>query len=454
MSAANYDESLERLLVHEGGYSNHPSDPGGPTNFGITIHDYRKYVNPSATAADVRSMPIEAAKRIYREKYWNVQRCDELAGGVDYAVFDYGVNSGVGRSGKVLRRLLGLPDDTGAVTDVVIAAVRRRDARQLVAAICDERLAFLQRLSTWPVLGNGWGRRVREVRAAALTMADGGAPVTASKPAGNDLASRIIAAMEAKGYRVDKGPGEVNIIYVEGMNPDGSVNDNKPNVFNDLRTVIRFENGQPKIVGAWEGTTEPGRRWTENPMNSGGAARIAFGQYRAWQLGMHHDHEALVQTGGQVTVCRDLNKDYSRAGDRLDTGWFGINQHWGYDLPKQDLGGSSAGCLVGRSKAGHRQFMAIVKSDPRFIRDDGFRFRAAVLPAADVVAAKVPVPGKGQQPPMSNAQKVGLGAGIVAALATGAHWLGEHWLITGGVLAVGLLVLIVCSGTRGASSGE
>ena len=80
MAAANYDESLERLLVHEGGYSNHPSDPGGPTNFGITIHDYRKYLNTNAGAADVRSMPVETAKRIYREKYWNVQRCDELAG--------------------------------------------------------------------------------------------------------------------------------------------------------------------------------------------------------------------------------------------------------------------------------------------------------------------------------------------------------------------------------------
>jgi lysozyme family protein len=299
MAAANYDEALERLLVHEGGYSNHPSDPGGPTNFGITIHDYRKYLNTNAGAADVRSMPVETAKRIYREKYWNVQRCDDLAGGVDYAVFDYGVNSGIGRSGKVLRRLLGLSDDTGAVTDEVIAAVRRSNPKVLVAAICDERLAFLQRLSTWPVFGTGWGRRVREVRAAALAMADGNA-AAATRPAGDDLAARIIAAMEARGHRVDKGPGELNIVYVEGMNPDGSVNDNKPNVFNDLRTVIRFDSGVPRIVGAWEGTTEPSRRWTVNPMNPGGAARIAFGQYRAWQLGTHHDHEALVQTGGAV----------------------------------------------------------------------------------------------------------------------------------------------------------
>jgi lysozyme family protein len=171
MAASSYDEALRRLLVHEGGYSNHPSDPGGPTNWGITIHDYRKYVKPNATAADVRGMPVEVAKRIYRSKYWNAMRCDELPAGVDYAVFDYGVNSGIGRAGKVLRRLVGLAGNSGAVTDEVIAAVRRRQPRPLVEAICDERLAFLRRLRTWPVFGNGWGRRVREVRAAALVMA-------------------------------------------------------------------------------------------------------------------------------------------------------------------------------------------------------------------------------------------------------------------------------------------
>jgi hypothetical protein len=269
---------------------------------------------------------------------------------------------------------------------------------------------------------------------------------------GDDLAARIIAAMEARGHRVDKGPGELNIVYVEGMNPDGSVNDNKPNVFNDLRAVIRFDNGRPRIVGAWEGTTEPGRRWTVNPMNPGGAARIAFGQYRAWQLGTHHDHEALVQTGGAVTVCRDLNKDFSRVGDKLDSGFFGINQHWGYDLPKGDLGSSSAGCLVGRSKDGHRKFMAIVKSDPRFIGDDRYAFWTAVLPAADVVNARVP--GKGQQSTASAGKELGLGAAVVAMLAAGAHWLGEHWLLTGGVAVAGLLILLAWSVHHGKGGAE
>jgi lysozyme family protein len=188
MAKSNYDECLRRVLRHEGGYTNHPSDPGGPTNFGITIHDYRKYVKPDATAADVRTMRLDEARRIYRTKYWDALRCNRLPPGLDYAVFDYGVNSGVGRSGKVLRRVLRLSDKSHAVTDGVIAAMKEHTTADLVAAICDERIAFLRRLKTWPVFGAGWGRRVAEVRAAALAMARRGpqspAPETSSSGTG------------------------------------------------------------------------------------------------------------------------------------------------------------------------------------------------------------------------------------------------------------------------------
>lgn len=170
MARSTYEAALARLLAHEGGYTNHPSDPGGPTNFGITIADYRRYVKSDATAADVKTMTIDQAKAIYRTKYWDAQRCDELPAGVDYAVFDYGVNSGIGRSGKVLRRVLGLADNASMVSDAVIAAAAARDSKQIVSAICDERLRFLQSLKTWNVFGKGWGRRVAEVRAAALAM--------------------------------------------------------------------------------------------------------------------------------------------------------------------------------------------------------------------------------------------------------------------------------------------
>src|SRR5438067_1433767 len=116
MAAWTYDESLRRLLADEGGYTNDPQDPGGPTNFGITIFDYRKYLNANGTADDVRNMKKADAQKIYREKYWNALNCDLLPAGVDYVTFDYGVNSGAGRAGKVLRRVLDLPDNDWHVT--------------------------------------------------------------------------------------------------------------------------------------------------------------------------------------------------------------------------------------------------------------------------------------------------------------------------------------------------
>ncbi len=202
MAASSYDEALRRLLVHEGGYSNHPSDPGGPTNFGITIFDYRKYTMPDAAAADMRAMKVDEAKAIYRAKYWDAQRCGELPAGVDFAIFDYGVNSGIGRSGKVLRRLLGLSDASSVVNDEVVRAARAADARRLIVDICDERLRFLHALKTWPVFGAGWGRRVAEVKAAALAMAAGAAR---SEPAAANAPGRGVVPLEKTAQRGTAG---------------------------------------------------------------------------------------------------------------------------------------------------------------------------------------------------------------------------------------------------------
>jgi lysozyme family protein len=179
MSADCYDEAISRVLKSEGGYVNHPSDPGGPTNFGVTIADYRRYVKANATAADIRAMKVDEAKAIYRSKYWGAMRGDDLPAGVDYCIFDYAVNSGSGRVPKVLQRALGI-SVTGRMDDATIAAARGREARALIQSICDERLSFLQGLKTWPVFGKGWGKRVGEVRLAALALADktaGRAPI-------------------------------------------------------------------------------------------------------------------------------------------------------------------------------------------------------------------------------------------------------------------------------------
>lgn len=173
---SSYERSIANVLISEGGYSNDRADPGGPTQFGITIYDVRKYVKADATAADVRRLTKATAIRIYRDKYWAAVRADEMPAGLDYSLFDYAVNSGTSRAGKVLRHLVGAPLDDGVITDAILTQVKRRDPALLIAAINDERLAFLKRLHTWPAFGRGWGRRVASVKAISLDMAGTRAP--------------------------------------------------------------------------------------------------------------------------------------------------------------------------------------------------------------------------------------------------------------------------------------
>lgn len=191
---------------------------------------------------------------------------------------------------------------------------------------------------------------------------------------------KIIDYCEKQSYRLFTGKDEKNIIYVEGMDVDGNINSDAPNQFNDVRLVLSNEF---RLLGNWSATTEPGRWYTLNPMNAKGAARIAFGQYKAWAVGTHGNsepHEALVQVG-EVAVWRDINKDGIRPEDKLDRGLFGINQHWGYDLPPDNIGRASAGCLVGRTRQGHREFMNIIKSDRRYQADRQYIFATTIIPS-------------------------------------------------------------------------
>jgi hypothetical protein len=201
------------------------------------------------------------------------------------------------------------------------------------------------------------------------------------------FAGQIVSAMTQEGHWICRHPDCVNIVYVEGMDVDGSINTDAPNVFNDLRAVVRINRaGNPEIVGLWEATTEPGIHHTKiEILDPRGAARIALGQFKAWSIGVHmagrpSAHEALVQTAS-IKVHRDLNQDFEREEDAVFEGLFGINQHWGFDLPKSDIGRASAGCLVGRTKSGHRAFIALCKQDPRYVANNSYRFMTSVLPA-------------------------------------------------------------------------
>jgi hypothetical protein len=216
-----------------------------------------------------------------------------------------------------------------------------------------------------------------------------GAPTPGNLKLGDDLASRLVKYMQKKGYKFSTQNGAKNIVYVEGMNANGALNDNKPNVFNDRRMVIEFENGRPKIIHNAEATTEPSTQYTMKPMNSKGTARIEFGQYTSWKIGTHgsggkQGHEALVQIA-PLTVARDTNKDFKREGDKRDTGLFGINQHWGYDMSRNNIASASAGCLVGRTREEHRQFMSVLKKDPRYQSNKNFLFTSTVIDGKDIM---------------------------------------------------------------------
>lgn len=158
------------VLHHEGGLVNHPRDPGGVTNRGITIGTLRKWRGQDVSPEDVAALTEAEARAIYRARYWNPVKGDELPPGVDLAVFDFAVNSGTGRAARALQGVVGVQQD-GAIGPRTLAAVRVMDPREVVTNLCDGRLVFLRSLRHWDTFGRGWGNRVADVRQKALAMA-------------------------------------------------------------------------------------------------------------------------------------------------------------------------------------------------------------------------------------------------------------------------------------------
>lgn len=194
---------------------------------------------------------------------------------------------------------------------------------------------------------------------------------------GSDFASRVIQYMLGQGYWVPVGERAYTIAYVEGVNADGSINNDAPNEWNDRRLVIEIAEDVPKIIGNWTATSEPGDYWENHPMNDSGCARICFGQWAAWSMGYHNGrYKALVQSGS-IKVTRDKNRDFARTNDAVEEGEFGINQHHGYDCPYVD--NNSAGCLVGCSVAGHQDFVEVLEGDRRYQTNSGYQFYTAVI---------------------------------------------------------------------------
>lgn len=154
----NFDQAFHRLLGHEGSYSNHPSDPGGETMWGVTIKVARAhgYNGPMA------EMPVSTAKAIYRDLYWDAVRADEMPSPIRYPLFDAAVNSGVRQSVKWLQSAIGASAD-GAIGPQTMRLVNEANPDQVVRKMVGERLRFMASLSTWPAFSRGWTRRLADI---------------------------------------------------------------------------------------------------------------------------------------------------------------------------------------------------------------------------------------------------------------------------------------------------
>ena len=151
----NFDQAFDILLKHEGGYSNHKDDTGGATMWGIT----EKVARAHSYVGEMRNLPMEFAKRIYKATYWDAVRADELPAAVRYSVFDAAVNSAVNRATKWLQDSVGATAD-GVIGPKTLTAVRQQNPEQLNGAYNATRLIFLTNLPNWGTFGKGWARRV------------------------------------------------------------------------------------------------------------------------------------------------------------------------------------------------------------------------------------------------------------------------------------------------------
>jgi lysozyme family protein len=175
---------------------NDPRDPGGATNKGITIATFRRYIKPSGTIADLKSLTTAQAVVVYKRQYWDAVSADKLPAGVDYATADFAVNSGPSRAAKYLQEIVGVAQD-GKIGPATIAAVNAASPAAVIDHLCDNRLAFMKRIKggkLWVTFGRGWQRRVDEVRStslkwAATSAATGFQDVTPDKPKASPFAA-------------------------------------------------------------------------------------------------------------------------------------------------------------------------------------------------------------------------------------------------------------------------
>lgn len=174
--SAKFQRCVEIVLKHEGGFVDHPVDPGGATNFGISLRYARSLGSQldldgdgDVDKDDIVRVTVEKAAIVYQNWFWKDVRGEELPSGLDLVVFDFAVNSGAGRAIRYLQKVLGVQQD-GVFGPATMLAVKQANAMDVINRLSDERLKFLQGLRTWPTFGRGWTNRVNDVHVQATEM--------------------------------------------------------------------------------------------------------------------------------------------------------------------------------------------------------------------------------------------------------------------------------------------
>lgn len=168
MAKHNFEKVMVEIFKHEGGYVDHPRDPGGATNMGITHRTLAAFKGRSVTKGEVRNLTKPEARDIYRLNYWSKVRGDDLPPGFDLVAMDGGVNSGPSRGIKWLQKGVGAKAD-GVIGPDTLAKVGSSTAAGIKNA-CAARMSFLRALSHWGAFGRGWSRRVASVEAVGVRM--------------------------------------------------------------------------------------------------------------------------------------------------------------------------------------------------------------------------------------------------------------------------------------------
>ena len=164
-----FSDALEVILHHEGGYVNHPKDPGGMTNMGVTKRVYEEH----GGTKDMKDLTVEDVAPIYKKGYWDKMKGDELPNGLDLCVFDFGVNAGPGRAAKYLQTMIGTVADGGIGPNTLAKVAEYVEEHGLAKAIDnyqEARQSYYEKLSTFATFGRGWTRRVDETTQLAKTM--------------------------------------------------------------------------------------------------------------------------------------------------------------------------------------------------------------------------------------------------------------------------------------------